>query len=160
MNLQINGVELSGEKAIPKRLYSSVQERIKTINPSYVAQEKPFYIRPKKLVLKTNQLYLSYVLKCRPTRAYDKPKARKTCINYLWEQLKIGPNVLLILGDIATQNYFEDPTAKVKNLSATIHPIHHQKIVVSYHPLTVRRRPILKKHFLEDWKLVASNINN
>lgn len=111
----------------------------------------------QKVGVKPQDMYISYILKCRPIRAYDKPEARKMCKNYLLEQIKTcNPKLLLILGDVAVQNYLDEPTAKVKKLRGKVHSRQNQRIIASYHPLAVRRRPSLKKYFLKDWELVAS----
>ncbi|KAF1085015.1 Uracil DNA glycosylase superfamily protein [Sporotomaculum syntrophicum] len=106
--------------------------------------------------IQPGQLYVSYILKCRPIRSYDKHKARMQCLGYLWEQIDMmQPKIVMTLGNVATQYYFRDPSAEVKNLRGKIHKDNLLSIVVSYHPLAVRRRPNLKKYFLEDWRLVA-----
>jgi len=105
------------------------------------------------------QLFVSYVLKCRPLRAYDKPFARQTCLGYLWGQLdEVKPNVVFTLGDVATRSFFEDPDVSVKDLRGSVHKIKGHNVVASYHPLAVRRRPNLRELLSEDWRLVATLI--
>lgn len=102
------------------------------------------------------QLYITYILKCRPRRAYDKPVARITCIEYLWTQLEsANPTVVFCLGNVACQALFENPNVQVKHLRGVPHHVKGFNVVTSYHPLAVRRRPALYKYFLADWKLVA-----
>ncbi len=97
--------------------------------------------------------YVSYLLKCRPRRAYDKPGARAICISYLWEQLKrVHPACVICLGDVVCQSFFGDPEAAVKKLRGRVHSVKGYSVVASYHPLAVRRRPVLYRHFLEDWQ--------
>ncbi len=106
-----------------------------------------------------SSLYITYILKCRPRRAYDKPTARSTCIKYLWDQLKsIKPRIVMCLGNSACQSFFEDQLIEVKNLRGTVHTVRDYKVVVSYHPLAVRRRPALYKYFLQDWRLLANQL--
>lgn len=98
-------------------------------------------------------LYVSYLLKCRPRRAYDKPRARSICIRHLWEQLKeASPIVVICLGNVVCQSIFGEPDASVKELRGRMHSVKGYPVVVSYHPLAVRRRPVLYRHFLEDWQ--------
>jgi len=87
-------------------------------------------------------------------------KARQICIRYIWEQLKsVNPKLVIVLGNTAVQTFLEDPLAEVKNLRGSPHMFRGYKIVAAYHPLAVRRRPNLKKNFIEDLKLAASAIN-
>ena len=109
----------------------------------------------------SEQMYVTYILKRRPLRKYDKPKARRICMGYLWEQLdEVNPRLLLILGNTAIQSFLNDTDAEVKNLRGTIHQFGKYQAVVSYHPLAVRRRPNLKKNFMTDLDLASSFINN
>ncbi|NMB36114.1 MAG: uracil-DNA glycosylase [Firmicutes bacterium] len=106
--------------------------------------------------IEPGSFYVSYLLKCRPRRAYDKKTARATCIGYLWKQLKAAnPLLVMCLGDVVCQSFFENPEAKVKQLRGKIHAVKEYHVITSYHPLAVRRRPVLYKYFLEDWRLVA-----
>ncbi len=105
-------------------------------------------------------IYISYILKCRPKRAYDKEKARTTCIKFLWEQLRnINPTLVMCLGDVACQSFFNNPDTSVKELRGKVHSIRDYQVLASYHPLAVRRRPVLHKYFSQDWHLAASLLN-
>lgn len=107
----------------------------------------------------SDQLYITYILKCRPRRSYDKPNTRKICLNYLLEQInKINPRIIIILGNVAAQCFFDQPEIEVKTIRGHIHNIKGYKTAASYHPLAVRRRPALYKFFLQDWQLVAANL--
>lgn len=104
-------------------------------------------------------LYLTFVLKRRPVRKYDKESAREVCINHLYQQLsKIEPKFVMCLGNVAVQSFFHVPDADVKALRGVVHEIHGFKTVVSYHPLAVRRRPNLFSIFLEDWKFLKKQL--
>lgn len=113
--------------------------------------------------IKPGSIYVSYLLKCRPRKAYDKEKARASCIHYLWEQLKSAKPVLVMcLGNVVCQSFFQNPDARVKTLRGQVHSLSKgnavYNIVTSYHPLAVRRRPALYKFFLQDWTLAASKL--
>lgn len=109
--------------------------------------------------LQPESLYVTYILKCRPRRAYDKPTARSVCIKYLWEQLEsMNPDIIMCLGNVACQSFFQDPTVEVKNIRGKVHLVRDYKTVSSYHPLAVRRRPVLYNIFLQDWQLVADQL--
>ncbi|HET7628640.1 MAG TPA: uracil-DNA glycosylase [Bacillales bacterium] len=100
----------------------------------------------------TEDLYVTYVLKRRPIRKYDKPATRRLCMRHLREQLlSRRPEMLFCLGDAAVQSVFDDPTLNVKSLRSTVHEIFSLPAVVSYHPLAVRRRPNLRTLFMKDW---------
>ncbi len=106
--------------------------------------------------LDLESLYVTYLLKCRPTRAYDKEGARHACMKHLWHQIeKVVPTAIMCLGDVVCQCFFEDPELRVRNLRGSVHRVKGFAVVTSYHPLAVRRRPTLWGIFLEDWHLVA-----
>lgn len=107
-----------------------------------------------------NDLFVTYILKCRPIRAYDKEGARSSCLPYLRRELEAyRPEVLFCMGNVAVQAYLGDPHAEVKSLRGQV--LHHGglDLVVTYHPLAVRRRPNLFPAFLQDWKLMRDVLN-
>lgn len=102
-------------------------------------------------------LYVGFLLKCRPRKAYDKETARSVCIRHLWAQLEaVGPALVMCLGNVVCQAFFGDPEAAVKELRGRVHTVRGYNVVTSYHPLAVRRRPVLYKYFLADWRLAAA----
>ena len=101
-------------------------------------------------------LYVTYVLKRRPIRAYDKSVAREACMQHLLAQLESkSPQFVFCLGNVATQTFFADKEAEVKNLRQEWHSPRGGKTAVSYHPLAVRRRPNLWLNFIADWRFLA-----
>lgn len=101
-------------------------------------------------------LYVTYILKRRPLKAYDKKSVRETCMMHLTEQLtKKKPKLILCLGNVAVQSFFKDEDADVKSLRGSWHDVQGIPTSVAYHPLAVRRRPNLWLLFLEDWLQVA-----
>ena len=110
--------------------------------------------------LEPGDLYLSYILKCRPRKAYDKVRARTICLSYLWGQLEaVDPVLVMCLGNVVCQTIFDDPGVEVKRLRGRLHTVRGYNVVASYHPLAVRRRPVLYKYFLQDWGLAAGRLN-
>lgn len=108
--------------------------------------------------LKVDDIYVTYVLKRKPTQAYNKEQARQICMNHLKQQLQSKkPRFIVCLGNIAVQSFFQNPEIDVKSLRGKIHDINGYRTTVAYHPLAVRRRPNLWPFFLEDWKLVAEH---
>lgn len=107
--------------------------------------------------LDMNDVYVTYVLKCRPVRKYDKETARNRCRAHLLSQLEQKrPKLMICLGNVAVQAFFQDPEAEVKQLRGNWYDIAGLPTTVSYHPLAVRRRPVLMRMFLEDLKRVAA----
>lgn len=100
--------------------------------------------------LTERDVYVTYLLKCRPKRAYNKIEARQACSGYLTIQLERRPKVLFCLGNTVVQTFFDDPEAEVKHLRGKPLQRDGMEIVVSYHPLAVRRRPNLLPLFLAD----------
>ncbi|WP_438446349.1 uracil-DNA glycosylase [Gorillibacterium sp. sgz5001074] len=102
-----------------------------------------------------SDLFVTYLLKCRPVRAYDKETARASCLPYLEDQLAARkPKLLFCMGNVALRAYCGDTEAEVKGLRGKLHEIGSQTVAVTYHPLAVRRRPNLYPLFLQDWQLV------
>lgn len=104
-------------------------------------------------------VYVSYILKCRPMRAYDKPFARNACAPYWQSQVEEKqPECLVGLGNVVAQTLLLDPAAEVKQLRGAWHDVQGIPCAFSYHPLAVRRRPVLMKYFVEDLKRVADKV--
>ncbi|HEX2946282.1 MAG TPA: uracil-DNA glycosylase [Clostridia bacterium] len=111
--------------------------------------------------LGAEDLYVTYILKCRPARRYDKGNARGTCMGYLAQQLeRQKPKLVFCMGNTAVQWYFGDMEAEVKNLRGAWHDIKGSPTAVTYHPLAVRRRPNLMPQYLKDWQLLADRYFN
>lgn len=111
--------------------------------------------------LKSDNIYITYLLKCRPLRKYDKERARQFSMPYLIQQIKtIQPKLIVCLGDTVTQAMFGDSEAHVKDLRGSWHTIMGYPTIVSYHPLAVRRRPNLINHFIQDFEMLAYRYNN
>lgn len=108
--------------------------------------------------LKVDDLYVTYILKRGPVRAYDKEKTRQICMGHLKHQLQEKkPQFIVCLGNIAVQAFFQNPELDVKSLRGKIHDVNGYQTTVAYHPLAVRRRPNLWPLFLEDWRLLAEH---
>ncbi|MER2088750.1 MAG: uracil-DNA glycosylase [Sporosarcina sp.] len=111
--------------------------------------------------LKIDDLYVTFILKRKPVRAYEKEGTRQICMQHLNQQLtEKKPRLLLCLGNVAVQSFFQDPEAEVKSLRGSWHDIQGFQTAVAYHPLAVRRRPNLRSLFLEDLKFVAERYSD
>lgn len=109
--------------------------------------------------LPIDNVYITYLLKCRPLRRYNKEEARVFSKPFLINQIKnMDPKFLVCLGDVVVQNMFDDREAHVKDLRGKWHCILGYPTVVSYHPLAVRRRPNLERYFVSDFKMLGSSI--
>lgn len=102
--------------------------------------------------LEVDSVYVTYLLKCRPIRAYNKPEAREACFSHLQMQLlEKRPHVLFGFGNVVAEALFpwkDDPS--VKELRGSWHDFQGIPIGFTYHPLAVRRRPNLMKFFVDD----------
>lgn len=106
--------------------------------------------------LGAEDMYVTYILKCRPLRRYDKENARSTCMSYLTQQLdRQKPTLVLCMGNTAVQWYFGDMEAEVKKLRGAWHDIKGSPTAVTYHPLAVKRRPNLMPQYMKDWQMLA-----
>lgn len=106
--------------------------------------------------LQPEDLYVTWVLKCRPLRTYDKAVARSACLPYLRQQIREGgARVLVLMGNVALQAALGDPTLEVKALRGRVLTHAGRPAVCSYHPLAARRRPNLLPYLVEDLRLAA-----
>ena len=111
--------------------------------------------------LKIDDLYVTFILKRKPVRAYEKELTRQICMKHLDQQLTVKkPTLILCLGNVAVQSFFQNPEAEVKSLRGSWHDVRGFQTAVAYHPLAIRRRPNLRSLFLEDLKFVAERFNN
>lgn len=102
-------------------------------------------------------VYVTYLLKCRPIRAYDKPTARAACSSHLQFQLdEYRPRILFGMGNVVVQTLMANEDVDVKSLRGQRHFVRGLPAIFSYHPLAVRRRPVLMKYFVEDLQLLAA----
>ena len=111
--------------------------------------------------LSEKDLYITYILKRKPKRAYDKDQTRQICMQHLNQQLEdIQPTLVFCLGNVAVQSFFENSEVDVKGLRGKTHDVNGFKTIVAYHPLAIRRRPNLRKLFIEDWQLLAQQYSS
>ena len=109
--------------------------------------------------LDKEQLYVTYILKRRPIRKYNKEKTREICMQHLLEQLEeYSPELIVCLGNVAVQAFFRNPELEVKGLRGSWHEVNGCKVTVAYHPLAARRRPNLYPLLLEDMQFVAEQL--
>lgn len=107
-----------------------------------------------------NDVYATYLLKCRPIRAYDKPAAREACSGWLSEQIQEKkPKIVVLLGLVVAGFVLSLPEAEMSELRGRYHYVFKGiPAIVTYHPLAVHRRPNLFRSFLSDWQLAAQSL--
>jgi len=111
--------------------------------------------------IRLEEIYVTYILKRKPVRAYPKEETRAVCFRHLLEQIETGnPKAVMVLGNVAVQSYFQEADAEVKHLRGRLHLVRGWLTAVSYHPLAVRRRPNLLSYFQADWQLVARHLHS
>lgn len=111
--------------------------------------------------LAADDVYLTYLLKCRPLRRYDRERAGTFSKPFLIRQIRnIGPDFIVCLGDTVARWMFDSREAHVKDLRGKWHLLMESPAIVSYHPLAARRRPNLMKPFLEDWQMLAERFKD
>lgn len=111
--------------------------------------------------LAPGDIYLTYLLKCRPLHKYNKEEVREFSKTFLIKQIQtMQPKFIVCLGDTVVQTMFNDKEAHVKNLRGVWHVVQGYPCIVSYHPLAVRRRPNLTRQFMEDWGMLAHRLFN
>jgi DNA polymerase len=111
--------------------------------------------------LAPGDIYLTYLLKCRPLRRYDKEEIRAFSKPFLIQQIKtMQPKYIVCLGDTVVQTMFDDKEAHVKDLRGGWHVVLGYPCVVSYHPLAVRRQPNLMRQFMADWDMLAQRLSD
>jgi DNA polymerase len=110
--------------------------------------------------IKLDDLYFTYVLKCKPTLRYDREAVIQTCMPHLEKQLQQkNPRLAFCLGNNAVRWSFKDMELDVKSLRGVWHNVRGLPTAVSYHPLAIRRRPNLRNIFAQDWTMVAERLS-
>lgn len=102
--------------------------------------------------IEIGSIYVTYLLKCRPIRAYRKPEAREACLPHLRMQLlEKKPRVLFGFGNVVAEALLPGAeNASVKELRGNWQAYEGVPLGFTYHPLAVRRRPNLMRLFVED----------
>lgn len=69
--------------------------------------------------LNIDDLYVTFILKRKPVRAYDKDLVRQICMRHLEQQLQEkNPSLILCLGNVAVQAFFKIPKPKSNHCEA------------------------------------------
>jgi len=90
--------------------------------------------------LSADDFYVTYVLKRKPKRAYDKERTREICLQHLQQQLVItNLKLVFCLGNVAVQSFFQDEAADVKTLRGKFYDVRGFQTTVAYHPFAVSK---------------------
>src|SRR5699024_10873625 len=110
--------------------------------------------------LNEQDIDITYVLKRRPRKKYDKEQTRAICMGHVTQQLKEKqPALILCLGNVAVKSFFQYKEAEVKKLRGKVHHINGYRTLVAYHPLALPRRLNVRTGFIKDWLLVADQLS-
>lgn len=127
------------------------------------AQARPFVGRAGQLLtkiiesigFKREEVLIGNVNRCRPpgNRA-PTPEEASTCKPFLLREIAaVGPEVIVVLGNTATQNLLEVKLG-ITRLRGQFHDYHGVKVMPTFHPAYLLRDPSKKKETWEDLKKV------
>lgn len=121
--------------------------------------------------LKSHMVYIANIVKCHPMRDPANPQKRgndrppapqeiKQCIPYLVEQVNlIRPEVIITLGSPATKTILNTDRG-ITGLRGKVFDVRwgeiDVKVVPTYHPAYLLRKPSEKEAFFEDMKIIRS----
>ena len=110
--------------------------------------------------LKRKDVYIGNILKCRPPGNRDPlPEEVQHCIGFLASQIRaIGPEVIVTLGRIATQNLLET-TTPISRLRGTFQEYRGIAVMPTYHPSYLLQNPSKKRDVWEDIKKVMEYLH-
>ncbi len=103
------------------------------------------------LGLNINEVYLTHVLKCRPSHNHKVLDSElSSCKPYLLKQIElVNPKVIVTLGELAYNSLIKDATA-FENVRGEKIPYEKKILVPIYHPSHLLRNPSLKKCTMGD----------
>lgn len=105
--------------------------------------------------LRREEVYLTSVIKCRPPNNRNpEPDEIATCAPFLQEQLQIiQPKIICALGAYAAQTLLRT-TETISQLRGRFHDYHGIKLMPTYHPAYLLRKPAEKRFVWQDMQLV------
>ena len=109
----------------------------------------------KAMGLSREQVYITHVVKCRPpSNRHPLAMEIQACIPCLKKQIAaVHPDVICTLGAIATQALLGQ-TKDVAGLRGRFHPYGLAKIIPTFHPALLLRKPEHKRQAWEDLKKI------
>jgi DNA polymerase len=129
-------------------------------NPGAREREGALWVCPTRETLRRaahdaglGALYVTWLVKFRPRRAYDKAFARALGREEVEREIaRLRPCVVVGLGDVVVSTLLGDPDAHVRALRGYALRVFGRPFVASYHPLAAYRRPNLYAWLVEDLK--------
>ncbi len=103
------------------------------------------------LELDINEIYLTHVLKCRPSHQHSILDSElSSCKPYLFKQIElVNPKVIVTLGELAFNSLIKDENT-FENVRGQKIPYEKRILVPIYHPSHLLRNPSLKKCTMTD----------
>lgn len=103
------------------------------------------------LGLNINDIYLTHVLKCRPSHHHTILDSElSSCKPYLLKQIElVNPKVIVTLGELAYTSLIKN-THNFENIRGQKIPYEDKILVPIYHPSHLLRNPSLKKCTMDD----------
>lgn len=103
------------------------------------------------LGLNINDIYLTHVLKCRPSHQHNILESElSSCKPYLFKQIEIiNPKIIVTLGELAYTSLIKDANT-FENVRGHNIPYENKTLVPIYHPAHLLRNPSLKKCTMAD----------
>lgn len=104
-----------------------------------------------------DQVYITTIVKCRPTQNPNPlPEEINTCFPYVKQQIKaINPEVICTLGAVATQALLGKHEG-VSELRGRFHDYGPHKVLPTFHPAFLLRKPENKREAWEDLKKIMA----
>ena len=104
-------------------------------------------------------VYIANMVKCRPPKNRDpKPEEQDMCINWLREQFKIKPKIIVCVGRISAQKLI-DKNFKVTQQHGEFIDKNGTLFMGTYHPAAILRNPNNKEAAFGDWLALRDKIN-
>jgi DNA polymerase-1 len=128
---------------------------------------KPFQGKSGKLLdqylteagIKREDVYITNVCKCRPpNNRTPRPKEIKSCIHYLWDEMKkVKPKYILLLGATAMKGVLE--ISGVKEHHGEWIDVEGLQVMTTYHPSAILRNPSTSVSFKGDITKFAERVH-
>lgn len=132
-------------------------------NPFVCGTRQTLAIAMQMSGIEENDVYVTWILKCRPTKKYEKVTARRICLRHLEYQIThYKPQLLVCLGNVAARSLLGD-TADVKEIRGKILRYGENPgitTIAAYHPLAARRRPNLLPLLAVDLSFAKKLLNS
>jgi DNA polymerase len=105
--------------------------------------------------LDRQEVFIANIVKCRPPENRDPlPEECSACEEFLWRQIAlVQPQIIVALGRIAAR-WLLDTSAPLSRLRGRFHNWGRARLMATYHPSLLLRKPVYKRPVWEDMKKV------